>query len=202
MNDTLTRSPLRVPERDVDAPALAVELKGLTKVYRGSNRQPDKLALDAVDLEIPRGTIYERNGIPVATGDWDLLQRHRAEYEALGVSLDDAVSRYESRHYPFGAATAHIPGDLRTGENFHATNASLVEHDSDLKLRGYRYEELAELVRYRHQPGNPGVARVLARDRDVYLTLDIRLQLRAQEIFPACARNASRPTERTTMPAQ
>src|SRR5579872_3208516 len=38
------------------APAVAV--RGLTKLYRGSNRQPDKLALDAVDLVIPRGSIF------------------------------------------------------------------------------------------------------------------------------------------------
>jgi len=36
----------------------AVEVRGLTKTYRGSNRQPDKLALDAVDLAIPRGSIF------------------------------------------------------------------------------------------------------------------------------------------------
>jgi ABC-2 type transport system ATP-binding protein len=42
------------------APAgnFAVEVCGLTKVYRGSNRQPDKLALDAVDLAIPSGSIF------------------------------------------------------------------------------------------------------------------------------------------------
>ncbi len=74
-------------------------------------------------------------------------------------------------------------GDLRTGENFHASNASLVEHDSNAKLQGYEYAELAPLVRYRHQPGNPDIARVLARDRNVHLTLDIRLQLRAKEIL-------------------
>jgi len=38
--------------------APAVEVRGLAKVYRGSNRQPDKLALDAVDLAIPRGSIF------------------------------------------------------------------------------------------------------------------------------------------------
>jgi cell division protein FtsI/penicillin-binding protein 2 len=42
---------------------------------------------------------------------------------------------------------------------------------------------LAGLVRYRHEPGNPAIARVLARDRSVRLTLDIRLQLRAREIL-------------------
>jgi len=70
-----------------------------------------------------------------------------------------------------------------TGENFHATNASLVEHDSNARLQGYEYGELADLVRYRHQPGNPAIARVLARDRNVRLTLDIRLQVRAQDIL-------------------
>jgi len=44
------------PQPALDAPA--VEVRGLTKIYRGSNRQPDKLALDAVDLAIPRGSIY------------------------------------------------------------------------------------------------------------------------------------------------
>ncbi len=38
--------------------APAVEVKGLSKIYRGSNRQPDKLALDAIDLAIPRGAIF------------------------------------------------------------------------------------------------------------------------------------------------
>jgi hypothetical protein len=77
----------------------------------------------------------------------------------------------------------HVTGDLRTGENFHATNASLVEHDSNARLQGYDYAELAGLVRYRHRPGNPGIAAILARDRNVRLTLDIRLQLEARGIL-------------------
>jgi ABC-2 type transport system ATP-binding protein len=53
----------RTPDQDaaleaVPRPAPAVEVHGLTKIYRGSNRQPDKLALDAVDLVIPRGSIF------------------------------------------------------------------------------------------------------------------------------------------------
>ena len=92
-------------------------------------------------------------------------------------------SRFDTRYYPFGSGAAHIVGDLRTGENFHATNASLVEHDSNSQLQGYEFAELAPLARYRHQPGNPDIARVLARDRGVHLTLDIRLQARAQKIL-------------------
>ena len=41
-----------------DAPAYAVELRGLTKVYGVAGRMPEKLALDHVDLAIPRGSIF------------------------------------------------------------------------------------------------------------------------------------------------
>lgn len=156
----------------------------------GVKRPQHNPRMNSLAREIPRGSIYDRSGIPLATSNWDELLRHRTEYEALGVSLDRAASRFENRHYPFGSATAHVVGDLRTGENFHATNASLVEHDSNPQLQGYQYAELAPLVRNRHEPGNQAIARLLARDRNVRLTLDIRLQLRAKEILERRLGNA------------
>ena len=63
-------------------------------------------------------------------------------------------------------------------------------NDSNRKLEGYEYSELASLVRYRHRPGNPALARVLARDRDIHLTLDVRLQMRAREILANHLRDA------------
>jgi len=39
-------------------PTYAVEVRGLTKTYRGSAKMPSKLALDHVDLAIPRGSIF------------------------------------------------------------------------------------------------------------------------------------------------
>ena len=39
-------------------PALALELKGLRKVYAGNGRQPPKEALKGIDLAVPRGSIF------------------------------------------------------------------------------------------------------------------------------------------------
>ena len=78
----------------------------------------------------------------------------------------------------------HLLGDLRTGDNFHATNASLVEHDSNTTLQGFNdVHELAPLIRYRHHPNDPGMRQLRAKNRDVRSTIDIRLQLQAGEIL-------------------
>jgi cell division protein FtsI/penicillin-binding protein 2/cell division protein FtsW (lipid II flippase) len=145
----------------------------------GVKRPQRNPRLNSLAREIRRGDILDRNGVLLATSDWNELERHRDDYAKLGVSIDTACSRLDNRHYPFGSLTAHILGDLRTGDNFHATNASLIEHDSNGKLQGFTdYRELAPLIRYRHQPGNPEIAKLMARDRDVRASIDIRLQMR------------------------
>ena len=150
----------------------------------GVKRPQHNPRLNLLAAMIPRGNIYDRNGILLATSSWPDLERHRDQYQALGVSAAELGSAAETRHYPFGPATMHLLGDFRTGERFHATNASLVEHDSNRKLQGYRdYRDLATAVRYRHQPGNPTLDALLNRDRDVRTTLDIRLQLKSIDVF-------------------
>jgi len=152
-----------------------------TKVFEddGVKRAQHNPRLNSLAHEIRRGNIFDRNGILLATSDWNELERRRADYQKLGVSIDSACSRLDNRYYPFGPATAHLLGDLRTGENFHATNASLIEHDSNEQLQGFRdYSELAPLIRYRHQPGNPDIEKLMARNRNVTASIDIRLQVR------------------------
>ncbi|HEX4750559.1 MAG TPA: FtsW/RodA/SpoVE family cell cycle protein [Bryobacteraceae bacterium] len=117
--------------------------------------------LNLLAASIPRGTIYDRNGVVLGTND-----------------------PQGKRTYPFGGTTIHFLGDLQTGENFHATNASLVEHDSNARLQGYKdYADLAPVVRYRHQKSNAQLQALMNRDRDVHTTIDIRLQQKATDIL-------------------
>ena len=146
----------------------------------GVKRPQRNPRLNSLAREIRRGNIFDRNGVLLATSDWNELEKRRDQYAKLGISIDTACSRLDNRHYPFGSLTAHLLGDLRTGDNFHATNASLMEHDSNMKLQGFTdYRELAPLIRYRHQPGNPEIAKLMARDRNVTASIDVRLQMRA-----------------------
>ncbi len=75
--------------------------------------------LEDIAETIPRGSIVDRNGIPLATSDPAELVKHR---EAL---LNDSVPRSipasrvaageaPGRIYPFEGRTFHLLGDLRT----------------------------------------------------------------------------------------
>jgi len=160
---------------------------------------------------IPRGSIVDRNGIPMATSDPKELERFRSTYERLGVSLAQAGPA-GSRLYPFGGRTFHLLGDLRTRVNWGAPNTSYAERDSRLKLQGYDdyskvvqvkqpngemsdliqldYTELIPLLRFRWRPGHPAVQKILTRDRTLHMSVDVRLQLRAAEILERAARQA------------
>jgi cell division protein FtsI/penicillin-binding protein 2 len=148
---------------------------------------------------IVRGSILDRNGIPLATNSQALLEEHRADYQRLGITLERVAASGEGRKYPFAGLTFHLLGDLRTRVNWGAPNTSFVERDVNATLQGYDdratvvnvsnkpdgpvhqvvhrdLRELVPLVRYRHRPGHDQVRRILLRDRDVRTTIDIRLQ--------------------------
>jgi cell division protein FtsW (lipid II flippase) len=164
---------------------------------------------------IPKGAIYDRNGLPLATSDWDDLERHRQEYQQLSIDIDRACPRTESRHYPFGGLTFELLGDLRTRARWAASNTSFVERDLARRLRGYDdrptlvevrhpktgrmervvrydYRELVPLVRHRYEPDNPEVRRVLDRPRDVRMSIDARLQVRTAAILRDALQKAGR----------
>ncbi len=149
----------------------------------GVKRPQHNPRLSSLMQQIPRGAIYDRNGVLLASSSWSQLEGNRAAFQKLGIDLDQCCSRLEGRHYPFGPLTVQLLGDFRTGENFHATNASLIEHDSNAHLQGYSdIAELAPAVRYRHYPHDPRMRALLDRDRDLKTSLDIRLQMALSEI--------------------
>jgi len=179
----------------------------------GARRYQYNPRFQEVTRDIPKGGIYDRNGLPLATSNWDELEKHRAQYQQLGINIDQACSRTESRHYPFEGLTFHLLGDLRTRIRWGATNTSFVERDSATRLRGYddrptlvdvenpktgkmervvKYDlrELVPLLRHRYEPDNPEVRRVLDRARNVRLSIDARLQVRAAESLKNALRQA------------
>jgi cell division protein FtsW (lipid II flippase) len=179
--------------------SLVVQADGARR-YQYNPRFQDVMA------HIPKGTVFDRNGLPLATSDWDLLEKHRAEYQQLGIDIDAACPRAESRHYPFGPLLFDLLGDLRTRERWGAGNTAFIERDSARRLRGYDdrptlvdvrnpkthamehvirydYRELVPLLRHRNEPHNPAVRRVLDRPRDVRVSIDARLQMRVAEIL-------------------
>jgi cell division protein FtsW (lipid II flippase)/cell division protein FtsI/penicillin-binding protein 2 len=166
----------------------------------GARRYQYNPRFQDVMREIPKGTIYDRNGLPLATSDWSELEKHRAEYRTLGIDIDIACPKSEARHYPFGSLMFDLLGDLRTRMRWGASNTSFVERDSARRLRGYDerpsivevknpktgqtervlrydYRELVPLVRYRHDPQNPAVRKVLDRPRNVHMSIDARLEV-------------------------
>jgi cell division protein FtsI/penicillin-binding protein 2 len=153
---------------------------------------------------IPRGSVFDRNGLPLATSELKLIEEHRDRLQSLGApgTIDPA----DSRHYPLGALSVHLLGDLRTRTNWGARNSSLVERDAMVRLQGYNdrartvevahprtgkpsytirydYRELVPLLRHRYEPEHPDVVRVMTRKRDVQMSIDARLQVRASRIL-------------------
>jgi cell division protein FtsW (lipid II flippase) len=162
--------------------------------------------------QLPRGTIYDRRGLPLATDDARELAAARRDYEAIGLSIDSACPNPDERCYPLGGRAFHLLGDARTGRNWSATNTSFVERDADARLRGFDdhastvqtlnragqpmftihrdYRELIPVLRHRRQPEHPAVVAFRNRPRDVHLTIDANLQLRLAAIVATQARKA------------
>src|SRR6266545_4974105 len=167
--------------------------------------------LEAIARTIPRGSILDRNGIPLATSDPKELERQRATFERLGISLERTVSA-DKRIYPFAGRTFHLLGDRNNQINWGAPNTSYAERDSRIRLQGYDdyaevvdvkqptgevtrairvdYSELVPLLRHQNQPKHPAVRKILDANRNLRLSIDARLQLRAGDILRKQAQQA------------
>jgi cell division protein FtsW (lipid II flippase) len=161
---------------------------------------------------LPRGTIFDRKGLPLATDDARVLSAAAPAYEKLGVSIASSCAEGSGRCYPLGGRAFHLLGDSRTGANWTATNTSYVERDADATLRGFDdhaasvkttdkdgrtmytvlrdYRELVPVLRHRHQPEHAALAAFRDRSRDVRLTIDAQLQLRVSSIVASYGRKA------------
>jgi cell division protein FtsW (lipid II flippase)/cell division protein FtsI/penicillin-binding protein 2 len=149
-----------------------------------------------------RGTIYDRNGLPLATSRRDEITAIRATYRAAGLTPVQACESTEERCYPLGTMGFHVIGDWNHQTNWAARNSSYLERDNDVRLKGFDdnekvievvnprtgrrhaaisrdYRELLPLVRQRHWPWSPGIRRLEARNRDLRTSIDARLQVRA-----------------------
>jgi cell division protein FtsW (lipid II flippase) len=161
---------------------------------------------------ISRGTIYDRRGLPLASGDAQVLASARKVYERWGIFLDRICPKPDDRCYPLAGETIHVLGDARSATNWSAANTSYLERDADTRLRGFDdhsstvrtfdragrtmytvlrdYRELVPVLRHRYQPQHAAMVAFRDRPRDVRATLDADLQHRVAAIVATYARKA------------
>jgi cell division protein FtsW (lipid II flippase) len=161
---------------------------------------------------IPRGTIFDRRGLPLATSDAAAIAAARAKYESLGVAAGNACADPNQRCYPLGPRSYHVLGDARTRVNWTASNTSFVERDANDRLQGFDdhattiqttnlagqpmftiqrdYRDLLPALRHRYEPEHPATIALRTSARDVELTLDAGLQARLSAIVQDYARRA------------
>ena len=167
--------------------------------------------LDIVRL-IPRGTIFDRRGVPLATDDRQVIAGARQTYANLGVSLDEACPLPGERCYPLGGAAFHLLGDARTRVNWTAPNSSYIERDEESQLRGFDdhaevvhttdaagrsmltirrdYRDIVPALRHRYDPASAAFDR-FRQPHDVHLTVDANLQLRVAGIVATYAQKTA-----------
>jgi len=101
---------------------------------------------------LPRGTIYDRSGLPLATSRPDEIAGLGAAYERAGAVAasdcgdDDGGTQsaqksssivVRQRCYPLGGFAFHLVGDWTRQANWAARNSSYFEREADARLKGF-----------------------------------------------------------------
>jgi cell division protein FtsW (lipid II flippase) len=110
-------------------PHLGMQADGVRR-YQYNPRVLDLLA------KIPRGSVFDRNGLPLATSDDAIARRAAAAYKKRGVDVWPCAAD-EERCYPLGPPAFHVLGDVGNRRNWGAGNSSYVERDLQDRLRGF-----------------------------------------------------------------
>ena len=171
----------------------------LTQQADGGYRYQYNPRLINAARSIVRGTIFDRDGLPVASSTPGEIEKFASRYKTLGLELSSACR--SERCYPLGGLAFHVLGDATRQINWAARNTSYVEQDFDARLKGFDdrpqtvavvnrrtgtthpvirrdYSELLPLVRHKGRPAHAGVRRIMERDRSLRLTIDAGLQVR------------------------
>jgi cell division protein FtsW (lipid II flippase) len=157
----------------------------------------------AVADELGRGSVVDRNGLPLATSHENEVARHEQDFRRLGV-LAEIGTKSASRFYPLEGRTFHLLGDIRTYRNWVATNTAYIEREFESQLRGFDlshvpdtqaagsqpslpgyhdYRSLVPLLRHRYDPRATVVTNILGRDRRLQLTIDAPLMVRVIDML-------------------
>lgn len=178
----------------------------LTMQADGVRRFQYNPRLLAIARGIERGAIYDRNGLPLASSDWEEIANNRDAYARAGIVIPGEAPVNDTRFYPLGARAVHLLGDLRSRANWGARNSSYAERDFAVALQGYddratvvsvpdpktgkptysvRYDfrELVPLLRHHYEPNHPAVRKIRVRDRALHMSIDARLQVRAADLL-------------------
>jgi cell division protein FtsW (lipid II flippase) len=156
---------------------------------------------------IPKGEIVDRNDVPLASSDWSKVAAHRTEYAAMGSALPENAGT-KRRFYPLGPKTFYLLGDITSTRKRGAPNTAFIERGSRIRLQGfddyaelevskdpatganirrikYDYRDLVPLLRHKNEPDSPEMKEVMDRNRNVKMSIDARLQMKASAILEA-----------------
>ena len=123
----------------------------LTQQADGGYRYQYNPRLITAARSIVRGTIFDRDGLPLATSKPGEIEKFASQYQKLGLDLSHtcrdgerpstplgaALSKVEGRCYPLGGMAFHVLGDATRQTNWAARNTSYVEQDFDGRLKGF-----------------------------------------------------------------